>query len=61
MAKVRGAQRLILQAIMDLSKDSADYVTDAQIAQHTQLALGQVRNWIQTLDWFSTVYSRISL
>jgi hypothetical protein len=50
MPKLFGAQRVVLQAILDLPKDVADNVTDLQIAQATQIALGDVRDWLETLD-----------
>jgi hypothetical protein len=50
MAKLIGAQRMVLQAILDLPKDVADNVTDNQIAQATQISLGDVRNWLETLE-----------
>jgi hypothetical protein len=50
MARLFGAQRMVLQTILDLPKDSADDVTDVQIAQSTQIALEAVRNWLETLD-----------
>ena len=49
MAKLFGAQRLVLKAIQDLSKNDADYITDAQVAQSTSIALKDVRDWFQTL------------
>ena len=49
MAELFGAQRLVLQAILDLQKDSAGFVTDSQIAQSTQIDLDMVRDWIRTL------------
>ncbi len=50
MAKLFGAQRLVLQAIHDLPKDAAGFVTDAQVAQRTSVALKEVRDWIETLE-----------
>src|SRR5271157_3075816 len=61
MAKLFGAQRLVLQTILDLPKDSAGFVTDSQIFQKTGIALDDVRDWIETLgsdgyvDFFKTV------
>ena len=48
MAKLIGAQRLVLQAILDLPKDFANNVTDTQIAGATMIALDDVRNWLKT-------------
>ena len=50
MPKLIGAQRLVLQAILDLPKDSADNVADTQIAGATKIALDDVRNWLETLE-----------
>jgi CHAT domain len=50
MAKLIGAQRMVLQAIFDLPKNAASYVTEDQIAQSTQIALTDVRDWLDTLD-----------
>jgi hypothetical protein len=55
MARLIGAQRMVLQAILDLPKDVADNVTDAQIAQATQISLGDVRDWLETLEGDSKV------
>ena len=49
MAKLIGAQRMVLQAILDLPKDSYGYVPDYQIAESTQIAIADVRDWIETL------------
>ena len=50
MARLIGAQRMVLQAILDLPKDSAGYVQDAHIAQKTQIVIADVRDWIETLE-----------
>src|SRR5262249_47604640 len=50
MAKLIGAQRMVLQAIVDLSPNSVGFVTDSQIAQATQIAIADVRDWIETLE-----------
>ncbi len=50
MARLIGAQRMVLQAIIDLPADPADFVTDSQVAQKTQIATGDVRDWIETLE-----------
>ena len=50
MARLIGAQRMVLQAILDLPKDSAGYVRDAHIAQKTQIVIADVRDWIETLE-----------
>jgi hypothetical protein len=50
MARLIGGQRLVLQAISELPKDSAGYVGDSQIAQKTRMAIGDVRDWLETLE-----------
>lgn len=50
MAKLIGAQRMVLQAILDLPKNAAGYVTDSQIAQSTQITIADLRDWIETLE-----------
>src|SRR4051794_2869415 len=50
MARLKGAQRMILQAMLDLPVDSAGFVTDSQITQRTQIATTDVRDWIETLE-----------
>ena len=45
-----GAQRLVLQTILDVQGDSANYVADAKVAEITQIALSHVRDWFQTLS-----------
>ena len=46
--RLEGAERLILQAILGLQGDSGNYVADARIAEETDLALDDVRNWLLT-------------
>src|SRR5208337_4176138 len=50
MTKLFGAQRMIFQAILDLPKDAAGYVADKQIEQRTNIALRDIKDWIETLD-----------
>ena len=44
MAKLFGAQRMVLQAIQVSPKDAAGFVTDAQVAKHTNFAPKDVRD-----------------
>jgi hypothetical protein len=53
MAKLFGAQRLVLQAIQDSPKDAAGFVTDTQVAHSTKIAVKDVSNWIETLEGVS--------
>src|SRR5262249_16601901 len=50
MAKLFGAQRVVLQAIQDSPKDAAGFVMDAQVAQGTNIDIEDVQNWIETLE-----------
>jgi hypothetical protein len=50
MARLFGAQGLVLQAILDSPKDTSGFVTDARVAQRTSIALDDVRDWLDTLD-----------
>src|ERR1700722_20181768 len=50
MARLIGAQRMVLHAILDLPKDGAGFVKDSQIAESSQIALTDVRDWIETLE-----------
>lgn len=50
MARLIGAQRMVLQAIVDLPKDAAGYVKDSQLAENTKIAISDVRDWIETLE-----------
>jgi TIR domain len=50
MEKLNGAQRAVLQAISELSKDSFGFVTDSQIAQSTRIAVVDVRDLIEILS-----------
>jgi putative methionine-R-sulfoxide reductase with GAF domain len=50
MAKLFGAQKLVLQAIHDSPKDEAGFVIDTQVAQATSITLNDVRDWIETLE-----------
>src|SRR5438094_185417 len=48
--RLEGAERKVLQSIRDLQGDSADYVEDARIAAATRMAVGDVRDWLETLE-----------
>jgi hypothetical protein len=50
MLRLEGAERLILQATLSIQGDSGDYTADSRIAQETDLALDDVRNWLLTLQ-----------
>jgi hypothetical protein len=50
MARLIGAQKLVLQAILGIQGDSPSFVEDVQIAQSTRIALQDVRAWLETLE-----------
>ena len=50
MAKLFGAQRMVLKAIQDLPMDAAGYVADSQVARATMIADADLRDWLDTLD-----------
>ena len=50
MAKLMGAQPMVLQAILDASADILSFVEDSQIARTTRIALKDVRDWLETLE-----------
>ena len=49
MAKLRGTQPMVLQAMLDGSGDMQSFVEDSQIARTTRIALVDVRDWLETL------------
>ena len=50
MAKLYGAQRMVLQAILDAQGDSQVFVEDSRIAGTTNITLRDMRDWLLTLD-----------
>ena len=50
MLKLEGAERLILQVILNFQGDSGNYVVDVRISEETDLPLDDVRNWLLTLQ-----------
>src|SRR5271157_6239405 len=50
MAKFYGAQRMVLQAILDAQGDTTNYIEDSRLVQNTRLILGDLRNWLETLE-----------
>ena len=49
MARLIGAQRMVLQAILDAQGEAQNYVEDFRIAQSTRIALNDVRHWLETI------------
>jgi hypothetical protein len=50
MARLFGAQRMVLRAIQDAQGETSAFIEDAGIAQTTQIALRDMRDWFLTLD-----------
>ena len=50
MAKLYGAQKMVLQAIQNAQGETSNYIDDSKLAQVTQIRLEDVRNWLFTLD-----------
>jgi hypothetical protein len=50
MARLYGAQRMVLHALLDVAGQSDRFVEDSSIAHATTIALGDVRNWLLTLE-----------
>ncbi len=50
MARLFGAQRMVLQAISEAQGDTGSFIEDSRIAQTTQIALRDMRDWFLTLD-----------
>jgi hypothetical protein len=48
MAGLLGAQKRVLQAVQDSSQDFAGFVGDTEIAQATNIAIKDVREWLET-------------
>jgi caspase domain-containing protein len=50
MARLFGAQKMVLQAILNAQGETSSYIEDSKLAQATQIALSDMRNWLLTLD-----------
>jgi Caspase domain len=50
MAKLYGAQRMVLQAIQDAQGDTRSFIEDSRVAQATNISLRDMRDWLLTLD-----------
>ena len=50
MAKLYGAQKMVLQAILNAQGETSTYIDDSKLAQATQIAMSDMRNWLLTLD-----------
>ena len=50
MARLSGAQRLVLQAIVDAQADSSDYVDETRLVDDTGIDGTDLKDWLQTLE-----------
>ena len=50
MARLFGAQRMVLQAIHDAQGESQAFIEDNRISQATRISLRDMRDWFLTLD-----------
>ena len=50
MPKLFGAQRMVLQAILDAQGETPAFIEDTRVAQVTQISLRDMRDWFLTLD-----------
>ena len=50
MARLFGAQRMVLQAILDAQGEAQVFIEDTRICQATRISLRDMRDWFLTLD-----------
>jgi len=50
MAKLIGAQRMVLQATLDAQGETTSYIADTKIAEATRIAIKDVQDWLETLE-----------
>ncbi len=50
MPRLYGAQRMVLQTILDAQGETSAFIEDTRVAQVTQISLRDMRNWFLTLD-----------
>ena len=48
--KLVGAQRMVLQAVLDAQDNTGGFASDTQVARASQISLGEVRDWLETLE-----------
>ena len=48
--KLEGGERLVLKTLLELHGDSKDYVEDSRLADATNMAVQDVRDWLETLE-----------
>ena len=50
MARLFGAQRMVLQALLDAQGETSAFIEDSRIAQATNISPRDMRDWLLTLD-----------
>ena len=50
MARLFGAQRMVLQTILDAQGETLAFIEDTRVAQVTQISLRDMRDWFLSLD-----------
>jgi len=50
MPRLYGAQRMVLQAILDAQGETSAFIEDTRVAQVTQISLRDMRDWFLSLD-----------
>src|SRR4051794_1071833 len=56
MARLFGAQRMVLQAIQDAQGDTSAFIEDIRNVQATRIALRDMKDWFLTLDQYAYVH-----
>jgi hypothetical protein len=50
VARLFGAQRMVLQALLDAQGETSAFIEDSRIAQATNISPRDMRDWLLTLD-----------
>ena len=50
MPRLFGAQRMVLQALLEAQGETSAFIEDTRVSQATQIALRDMRDWFLTLD-----------
>ncbi len=53
--KLEGGERLALKSLLDIQGDSGKNVEDKQVATATNIAVQDVRDWLETLEGKASV------
>ncbi len=48
--KLEGGERLVLKTLLDLQGDASDYVEDVRLSAVAKMLIGDVRDWLETLE-----------